>query len=128
MCPYRLKMLQEIKPTDKVLRLHFANWLLDNQELLDNIMWTEECHFYMNGVINTKNCLIWSTENTRAYLTKPLHSEEVTVWMGISKNFSCRPFFFDDTVNGERYLSMLKKRFFLELRRKKSSNNDLYAG
>lgn len=115
--PYKFTMLQELKSTDPPLRLHFAKWLLDNQDKLNNILWSDECHFYMNGAINTKNCVIWSSQNPRAYCTMPLHSEKVTVWMGVSKNFSVLPFFFDESVTGQRYLSMLNNHLLPSLRR-----------
>ena len=54
--PYKFTMLQDLKSTDAPLRLHFAQWLLTNQELLDNILWTDECQFYMNGaLLSAKN-------------------------------------------------------------------------
>ena len=109
-------MLQDLKATDAPLRLHFAKLVLANRDMQDNILWSDECHFYMNGAINTKNCVIWSAQNPRAYRTMPLHSEKVTVWLGVSKAFSILPFFFDESVNGERYLSMLKSHLLSNLR------------
>lgn len=124
--PYKFSMLQELKSTDAPLRLHFANWLLENSEMLDTIMWTDECHFYMNGAINTKNCVIWSDENPRAYRSLPLHSGKVTVWIGISKHCVIQPFIFEDTVNGERYLNMLNDHLLPELRRVRKVRSTIF--
>ena len=72
--------------------LHFAQWVLNNPEMLETIMWTDECHFYMNGAINTKNCVVWSAQNPKAYRAIPLHSDKMTVWMGIAKHCAIQPF------------------------------------
>ena len=82
--------------------------------------------FFMNGAINTKNCVIWSSENPHVFYKKPLHSEKVIVWMGISKHFYVRPFFFHDTVNGERYLAMLQDHLLPELRRNRKVRSTIF--
>ena len=38
--------------------------------------------FYLGGYVNKQNCRIWSTENPRAYIEKPMHPKRVTVWCG----------------------------------------------
>ena len=124
--PYKFTMLQELKSTDVPLRLHFAKWFLNNQEMLDNILWSDECHFYINGTINTKNCVIWSAHNPKAYRTIPLHSQKVTVWMGVSKHFTVHPFFFHESVNGERYLAMLDDHLLPELRRNRKVRSTIF--
>lgn len=124
--PYRYTMVQELKSTDPPLRLHFAQWLLRDPQMLDTILWTDECHFYMNGAINTKNCVIWSKDNPRAYRSMPLHSDKVTVWMGISKHCVIQPFFFEDTVNGERYLAMINDHLLPALRKARKVRSTIF--
>jgi len=124
--PYRFTMVQELKPTDPPLRLHFAQWLLRNPTMLDTILWTDECHFYMNGAINTKNCVIWAESNPKTYRSIPLHSDKVTVWMGVSKHCAMQPFFFEETVNGERYLAMINDHVLPALRRARKIRSTIF--
>lgn len=115
--PYRLSTQQHLEPSDFDARLQFANWMLDEMDRIPNILFSDECHFYLDGDINPKNCVIWNSCKPNVIVTKPLHSEKVTVWMGVAKDFITRPYFFVGSVNGESYLNMLKEHVLPELRR-----------
>ena len=41
-----------------------------------------EAHFNRGGYVNKKNCRIWGTDNTHAYIEKPTNTKRVTVWCG----------------------------------------------
>ncbi|GAA57653.1 hypothetical protein CLF_113025 [Clonorchis sinensis] len=60
--PYHFTLLQNITEEDKEQRATFANWLLDNEEIVPNILWSDEANSSVDGIINKHNCVIWSPE------------------------------------------------------------------
>ena len=46
------------------------------------IIFSYEAHFDLGGYVNEQNCRIWGTENQHAYIEKPMHPKQVTVWCG----------------------------------------------
>ncbi|GAA55161.1 hypothetical protein CLF_107046 [Clonorchis sinensis] len=66
--PYHFTLLQNITEEDKEQRVTFANWLLDNEEIVPNILWSDEANFSVDGIINKHNCVIWSREAPHEYL------------------------------------------------------------
>jgi hypothetical protein len=88
-----------------------------NPQWLDNVFWTDEAHFQLNGGVNTHNCRIWSLNNPHSVIQQGLHDSKVTVWCGFTSRFIIGPYFFEQivdgrtnavTVNGQRYLNMLR--------------------
>jgi transposase len=109
--PYHLHHLQSLKESDFIDRQQFAEWFLqkcvDDPIFLENVMWSDEAHFYLHGQVATRNCIIWETENPHAFTTTPLHSPKVTVWCAFTAKCMLPPFFFTANVNGANYLQML---------------------
>ena len=85
--PYQLSRQQHLQPSDFDARFEYANRMLDEIHQISNILFNDECHFYWDGDINPKNCIIWNSTKPNVIVTKPLHSEKVTVRMGVSKDF-----------------------------------------
>ena len=113
MLPYKLRVLQELKDSDFPKRMEFADWFRGQMRadvhFLNKILWTDEAHFSLDGSVFTRNCVIWATENPHAFVTSSLHSPRVTVWCGFTAEFILPPIFFENvTINGERYLKILK--------------------
>lgn len=114
MHPYRVHVLQELKDSDfQAARVDFANWFLnksDEDGFEDRVLWTDEAHFYLDGSLCNRNCVIWSTENPHAVATTSLHPQRVTVWCGFSTRFILPPMFLEEgeTVTAERYLTILR--------------------
>ena len=79
------------------------------------IIFLDEAHFDLGGHVNKQNFRIWGTENPYAYIEKPMHPKQVTVWCGFWSKGIIGPFFFENvqgeavTVNGDHY----RKRFFV---------------
>ncbi|GAA57110.1 hypothetical protein CLF_112178 [Clonorchis sinensis] len=82
--PHHFTLLQNITEEDKEQRVTFANWLLDNEEIVPNILWSDEANFSVDGIINKHNCVIWSREAPHEYISHNLHSSHLCVWMGFS--------------------------------------------
>lgn len=112
--PYKLQLTQELKESDFGARLAFANEMLNRFSNFDNILFSDDAHFHINGFVNRQNCRYWNSENPKLKHQKPLHSPKVTVWAAISGRGIIGPFFFVNargqnvTVNTERYVAMLE--------------------
>lgn len=126
MHPYHLTTMQNITDADCVARMNFANWMLRNHELLENVLWSDEAYFSLDGVVNKHNCVIWAFHNPHASITQSLHSPKVCVWMAFSASYKLTPFFFDDSVNGENYRAMLSDHMIPQLQRKKKMTSVVF--
>lgn len=133
--PYKIQILFELKERDKATRNDFALLTIAqiqaNPQWLDNVFWTDEAHFQLNGGVNTHNCRIWSSNNRHLVIQQGLHDLKVTVWCGFTSRFIIGPYFFEEnaagetktvTVNGERYLNMLHDYAIPSLRHQNIEN------
>ena len=50
--------------------------------LAKKIIFSDEAHFDLSGYVNKQNCSIWGIEYQHAYIEKPMHPKQVTVWCG----------------------------------------------
>ena len=71
--PYKIQMLQELHPSDKISRLEFCAWLRNNEEKLPLIIWSDEANIHLDGSISRHHCRIWSLDRPTHFLTKSLH-------------------------------------------------------
>lgn len=110
--PYKIRVLHELSEEDFADRLTFCEDMLqrlyDDGTLLERIVFSDEAHFHLSGQVTRHNAHIYARENPKAFTTKPLHSERVTVWMGIWSGGLIGPFLFDGNVTGQSYLAMLQ--------------------
>ncbi|GAA54143.1 hypothetical protein CLF_112388 [Clonorchis sinensis] len=120
--PYHFTLLQNITEEDKEQLVTFANWLLDNEEIVPNILWSDEANFSADDIINKHNCVIWCREAPHEYLIHNLHSPNLCVWMGFSSKCLLRPFFFDATVSRDSYLHMLQTHVIPQLKQHNKSS------
>ncbi|CAH1114272.1 unnamed protein product [Psylliodes chrysocephalus] len=116
--PYKIQIVQALKVEDYPIRVAFAQHMLQNFNNFDNILFSDEAHFHLNGAVNKQNCRYWGDNNPREKHQQPLHSPKVTVWAAMSAHGIIGPFFLEDgnhrtvTVNSNHYRAMLKN--FLE--------------
>lgn len=114
--PYKVQVVQALQEEDLENRIEFAQQELAriniNQMHLSQLTWSDEAHFHLDGGVNRHNCRYWAQENPHWVVHKPLHSARTTVWAAIWQGGVYGPFFFDDTVNKERYLAMLQEEFW----------------
>ena len=83
MTPYKVQLVQELKPIAHPMRFRYAKWACDRiTEDADfgkkKIIFSDEAHFDLGGYINKQNCRIWVTENPHAY--KAEHPKLFTVF------------------------------------------------
>ena len=125
--PYKISVHHSLTEVDCEERIAFCQWLKQKCDLFDdflnNIWFSDEAHFHLNGQVNRQNCRFWGKTPPDEVLQKPLHSPKVTVWCALSGQGIIGPFFFEDrdgnttTINKDRYISILKK-FWRSLVRK----------
>ncbi|GFU22724.1 uncharacterized protein TNCV_762991 [Trichonephila clavipes] len=126
--PCKINRHHELFPSDSVIRRAFAVWafqkMAEDDDLLSNLLWTDEAHFTLRWSVNTHNCRIWATENPRTVVETPLHDEKVTIWVGFTTSTVIGLFFFKEmrdsgfvtaTVTGELYADMLQNRIIPSL-------------
>lgn len=110
--PYKLQIVQKLHENDFHLRLAFcqeeATRIGMDPQHLNNLLHTDEANFHVSGAVNKQNFRYWSPLNPHWVTEESLHSPKVIVWAGVSVNRIIGPFFFDNTVNGVRYLTMLQ--------------------
>ena len=124
--PYKLPVHQQLAPHDEGQRMTFSSWLKEkvreNPDFLQQVWFSDEAHFCLNGKVNRQNCRIWASEKPEDVYQLPLHSPRVTVWCAMSASGIIGPFWFETsdgtttTVTTDRYISDLNK-FLKELRR-----------
>lgn len=116
--PYKIQLVQQLKPPDFVQRLQYAVRFQDiargDPEFIHKLIMSDEAHFHLNGFINKQNCRIWGTENPRVIHQRELHPQKCTVWCGVMSQEVIGPYFFEDdfgntvSVTGKRYRSMIE--------------------
>ncbi|XP_045504404.1 uncharacterized protein LOC123701036 [Colias croceus] len=119
--PYKIQIVQELRETDFDLRLNFVNTMLEKFDDYQNIFFSDEAHFHLDGYVNRQNCRFWGNTNPGLLHQRPLHSPKVTAWVAMSAKCVIGPYFFEDargrtvTVNSARYVTMLRNFFEPEL-------------
>lgn len=111
--PYKVIPVQELFEDDFDRRNEFCEQMqnLCNRDynLVKNIIFSDEATFCLNGTVNRQNCRYWAIENPHWMMeSHSQHPQKLNVWCGIVKERVIGPYFFDGTLNGERYLEFLR--------------------
>ncbi len=111
--------MQKFRAFNKANHLQFAEefgaQLAEKPSMLNEIWFTDECHFWLNGFVNKQNMRLWSDENPHAIHEAQLHPEKITVWVAISAHGIIGPVFLRETVNAENYCALLENDICPEL-------------
>lgn len=81
----------------------------ETPQFLSQILWTDEATFSSDGRINLKNMHYWSTTNP--YWMQEVQYQgrwSVNVWCGILGDTIIGPYFFDEPLNGNRFLDFIR--------------------
>ena len=107
--PYKVRAVQELKDTDHAKRLHYCHCFLESNLDLDHTFYSDEAWFHLSGYVNSQNSRSWSVLNPFELHESPLHPLKVGVWIAMSRRKIIGPFFFEETVNSNRYIAILSK-------------------
>jgi len=96
--PYRLQLVQDIRPNDERKRVEFCDHLLQNMEddtSLPRLIFSDEATFRLSGKVNRHNVCIWGLKNPQEAMGHEMDSPKVNVVCALSqKKKVCGPFFF----------------------------------
>jgi hypothetical protein len=84
-------------------------------DILDHTFFSDEAWIHLDGYVNSQNYRIWSSENPHPTVETTLHLIKVGVWMAMSRQRIIGPYFFNFTVNSERYVNNILEPFVNEL-------------
>ena len=125
--PYQSPVTHVPHERDYVNRVNFCQTFLQlinqNQELVNNLLMSDEAHFHLSGFVNKQNFRYWSATNPIELYERPLHRSKVTVWCAISSFGIIGPYFFEDEreraviVTGPHYVHVLENFLVPELAR-----------
>ena len=126
--PYKISVMQKLSDTDYQSRIDFVNDFEENfMNKLEFILWSDEAYFYVDGTVHTHNSYIWADENPHKFITKPLHSEKVCIWIAFSQKIMVPHFVIEDgTINGEKYLHILQDHLVPFLKRHQMCSRSVF--
>lgn len=120
--PYKVQFVQELYEENLQDRVEMCTTLLpmlEDEDIQENLFFSDEATFYLNALVNKRYIRYWSENNPHVTIERVMKSPRLNVWCAMSKNQLIRPFLFqDDTVDGKKnYLSMLQNFFHPEIKR-----------
>jgi hypothetical protein len=81
--PYKIQVTHALHGHAYVNRVNFCQTSLQlinqTQELLNNLLMSDQAHFHLSGFVNKQNFHYWSTTNPIELHERPLHSSKITV-------------------------------------------------
>ncbi|XP_060537062.1 uncharacterized protein LOC132708633 [Cylas formicarius] len=111
--PYKSKLVHKLEPGDYARRMYFLATLSDfysqDANFLSKILWSDESQFQNNGIVNRHNCRFWF-ENHPRWITERGNQRIFSnnVWCSILNGFLIGPYFYEGTLNADRYLRFLQ--------------------
>lgn len=129
--PYKVQLVQELVADDFDRRLQFCeimrNAFGQNPDFVNNILFSDEATFMLNGYVNRHNCRYWAQKNPNwlieAHTQRP---QKLNVWAGIINDNIIGPFFVNGTLTMERYLNLLSQNVVPTLQAIYPNNNNLW--
>jgi transposase len=112
---YKIHLVHELNEDDFDRRVEYCDEMMskiDNKTLnLNNIVFSDEATFMLNGEVNRHNSRLWSDVNpywVREQHTQ--HPEKINVWVGMMGGQIIGPFFIEGNLTGDVYLGMLQQQ------------------
>jgi len=110
--PYRLQLVQALRPNYKRKGVEFCDRMLQNMEddtCLPRLIFSDEAKFHLSGKVNQHNVHIWGLHNPQEALEHERDSTKVNVFCALSQTKVYGPFCFaENTVTGVTNLAMLQ--------------------
>jgi len=81
--PYKLQVVHALSNRDRERRWQFCRQfvgiLIENPDLPNKLLMSDEAHFHLQGTINKQNFRYWSAANPRELHQRPTYDPKVTV-------------------------------------------------
>ena len=84
--PYRLQLVQALRPNDKRKRVEFCNCMLQNMEddtFLSRLIFSDEATFHLSEKVNRHNVRIWGLQNPQEPLGHERNFPKVNVFCAL---------------------------------------------
>ena len=52
LAPYTISIMQHLKPFDIDYRIQFGRWIIEHDNIIEHVCFSDEAHFYLNGDVN----------------------------------------------------------------------------
>lgn len=111
--PYKMQILHQLIDDDPDRRIEYCEIMTErivqNPNYLKTICFSDECTFFLNGIVNKQNVRYWCDENPHVF--REGHTqfpEKLNVWAGILGNHIVGPLFLEETLTGQLYLDLLE--------------------
>ena len=124
-------MLQELSDDDFDRRAEFCEHMMEQingyTDFVNNIIFTDEATFCLNGRVNRHNCRYWSADNPHWMIeTHTQTPQKLNVWAGICGDQIIRSFFIDGNLTGDRYLQLLQEQIIPSCRALFPNNHNIW--
>lgn len=111
--PYKFHEWHKLLDGDYQKRVEFADFFMDlPRNALSLLICCDEAYFYLTRQLNSQNDRLWLESKPSDKIERPLHDQKVLVWCAISCGRTYGPYFFEESVNQDNYLDMLKNFFW----------------
>jgi len=121
MKPYRLHLLQFLKPTDRIDQSNFCIKMQDamtEEGFLDRVVFSDKSTFHISGKVHRHNVRIWGTEHPHEMVQQERLPQRSVFFCAMSTRKLYGPLFFrEDAVTGTSYLEMLQTWLFPRLQK-----------
>lgn len=112
---YKKQRHQELRIGDDDRRLTFCGLILEefdnNPQLLWNICFTDEAKFLLRLAPNWQNDRVWrSSRPTDVLEVHTQYQVKINVWAGMYGTNIIGPFFYEESLTGDKYLQMLQQQ------------------
>ena len=120
--PYKIQLVQALKPDDYGKREEFARTILrrveDDPDYLERVFFTDEATFHVSGLVHRHNVRIWGKENPRIVQEVERNSPKLNVWCGLFHDQVIGPFFEEETIRQDNFLAMLNEFAYPQIRQR----------
>lgn len=125
--PFKMSLVHELSEDDYDRRMEFCETLMamiiENPELLDNIVFSDEATFELTGNVNRHNLRYWSSDNP--HWMRENHTQypqKINVWAGIFRGQPVGPFFIEGNLTAAIYETLLREQVIPEIQRLADGN------
>ncbi|KAL7292825.1 hypothetical protein TKK_0013650 [Trichogramma kaykai] len=122
-------LFKNLNEDDPDRRVEFCeqmmNLLITDPVLLDNIVFSDETTFQLNGNVNRQNCRYWSDTNPHWMREdKTQYPQKLNEWAEIVGDRIIGPFFINGNLNAQNYEQMLRNDICPAIKAVKGPNYD----